>query len=193
MIQLKNPTLSRSFPAASGRKVIIQIPRWKLQLSNWKSWKMIKLIPYLMSCSLPFVGGWRQVFISSVLVFFVSVCGGLLHLHMLSNLSVPKSWVSSIRLGSRHWEQKYFLEFKQFDVFSIGLIWLNFMSCLLLCYSMLYRPSIVVTRKFGCGGGIMWRIRSPPHRPITRMAWTSNSQLETRYITVGKEQTVCRI
>ena len=51
--------------------------------------------------------------------------------------------VSSIRLGSRHWEQKCFLEFIQFDVFSIGLICLNFLSCLLLCYSMLYRPSMI--------------------------------------------------
>ena len=62
---------------------------------------------------------------------------------LLSNLLVPKSWVSSIRLGSRHWEQKCFFEFRQFDVFSIGLICLNFMSCLLLCYSMLYRPSMI--------------------------------------------------
>ena len=98
-----------------------------------------------MSCSLPFVGGWKQVFISSVLVIFVSVCGGLLHL-CFPTFRCPNLvdfGVSSIRLGSRHWEQKCFLEFRQFDVFSIGLICLNFMSCLLLCYSMFYRPSMI--------------------------------------------------
>ena len=61
-------------------------------------------------------------------------------------------------------------------------------------------------RKVSCGGGISETSTHEAAKkiqvlyPLTRthvkdpgMAWTSNNQLETHYITVGKEHTVCRI
>lgn len=104
MIQLKNPTLSRSFEAGALRKVSIQIPRWIKPNPNswdcWKSWKMIK--HNQTSCLVPgfltFCWEWRDVLIGFFVVVFGSVCGGLLRKSwsriylMHSDLPVPKSW-----------------------------------------------------------------------------------------------------
>ncbi len=67
---------------------------------------------------------------------------------------------------------------------------------------MLYRPSMLEK-----SAAVVASVRPVPTKqlrkykyPLTRthvkdpgMAWTSNNQLETHYITIGKEHTVCRI